>query len=236
MLLHTWNRNSAASGCPPTIRFLHDDPKHRSTAICRWFAAVRNAAFFCRLKGKRISRTSKIVRPGARRATRFLPHDNMLLNSVVQTRERPWLCDIPAWSITRAARSNMKTRIKSEICAKRQICAPWADVIPDAASFFPRLSRPRRAEPLKMVQKMTPQPSSLALANPRLPEIHGRSLRAPWPPDEAIGIARAGSDLSPNQVNNVLVLPFIFRGGTGTSGSKGDHDNDEMKIACIDGN
>jgi len=58
-----------------------------------------------------------------------------------------------------------------------------------------------------MVEKMAPRPLILALANPN-PEILPEEVRAVRP--DAV-IATGRSDY-PNQVNNVLCFPFIFRG------------------------
>src|SRR5882757_4818450 len=58
-----------------------------------------------------------------------------------------------------------------------------------------------------MVRKMAPRPLILALANPT-PEILPEEVRAVR--DDAV-IATGRSDY-PNQVNNVLCFPFIFRG------------------------
>ncbi len=58
-----------------------------------------------------------------------------------------------------------------------------------------------------MVGKMAPRPLILALANPT-PEILPEQVRAVR--DDAV-IATGRSDY-PNQVNNVLCFPFIFRG------------------------
>jgi malate dehydrogenase (oxaloacetate-decarboxylating)(NADP+) len=59
----------------------------------------------------------------------------------------------------------------------------------------------------EMVKKMAPKPLILALANPT-PEILPEQVRAVR--DDAV-IATGRSDY-PNQVNNVLCFPFIFRG------------------------
>src|SRR3546814_20357547 len=58
-----------------------------------------------------------------------------------------------------------------------------------------------------MVKTMAPQPLILALANPE-PEIRPEVAKAARP--DCI-IATGRSDY-PNQVNNVLCFPFIFRG------------------------
>lgn len=75
------------------------------------------------------------------------------------------------------------------------------------------------------VKKMADRPIILAMANP-IPEImpeHAREAR----PDAIIATGR--SDY-PNQVNNVLCFPFIFRGALDCGASE---INEEMKIACV---
>jgi malate dehydrogenase (oxaloacetate-decarboxylating)(NADP+) len=76
----------------------------------------------------------------------------------------------------------------------------------------------------EMVQGMAPRPIIFALANPD-PEIPYETARAARP--DAI-IATGRSDY-PNQVNNVLGFPFIFRGALDVRATK---INDEMKLAA----
>jgi len=77
----------------------------------------------------------------------------------------------------------------------------------------------------KMVLKMNEQPIIFALANP-YPEINpADALRVA--PNALIATGR--SDY-PNQVNNVLCFPFIFRGALDVGATQ---INDEMKLACI---
>ncbi len=76
-----------------------------------------------------------------------------------------------------------------------------------------------------MVKTMAPNPLVLALANPE-PEIRpevAKSVR----PDCIIATGR--SDY-PNQVNNVLCFPFIFRGAMDVGATV---INEEMKLACV---
>jgi len=76
-----------------------------------------------------------------------------------------------------------------------------------------------------MVKTMAPQPLILALANPE-PEIRPEIAKAARP--DAI-IATGRSDY-PNQVNNVLCFPFIFRGAMDVGATV---INEEMKLACV---
>ena len=76
-----------------------------------------------------------------------------------------------------------------------------------------------------MVVRMAKDPLILALANP-VPEIMPEQAKAARP--DAI-IATGRSDY-PNQVNNVLCFPFIFRGALDVGAST---INDQMKLACL---
>jgi malate dehydrogenase (oxaloacetate-decarboxylating)(NADP+) len=76
-----------------------------------------------------------------------------------------------------------------------------------------------------MVARMAPHPVILALANP-VPEIMPEVVRAVRP-DAIIGTGR--SDY-PNQVNNVLCFPFIFRGALDVGATT---INEAMKLACV---
>jgi len=58
------------------------------------------------------------------------------------------------------------------------------------------------------LHKLAPRPLVLALANPD-PEILPEAVRAVRPD----AIVATGRTDYPNQVNNVLCFPFIFRGG-----------------------
>ena len=78
-----------------------------------------------------------------------------------------------------------------------------------------------------MVIMMAGRPIIFALANPT-PEIMPDLVRSVAP--DAI-IATGRSDF-PNQVNNVLCFPFIFRGALDVGATE---INDKMQLACIDG-
>ncbi|MDB5791997.1 MAG: NADP-dependent malic enzyme [Massilia sp.] len=76
-----------------------------------------------------------------------------------------------------------------------------------------------------MVKTMADKPVILALANPE-PEIRPEVARAARP--DCI-IATGRSDY-PNQVNNVLCFPYIFRGALDCGATR---ITDEMKLACV---
>ncbi len=98
-----------------------------------------------------------------------------------------------------------------------------ADAI-EGADIFLGLSAPRVLTP-EMVKTMAKDPIIFALANPT-PEIMPELAKEVRP--DAI-IATGRSDY-PNQVNNVLCFPFIFRGAldVGATGI-----NEAMKVACV---
>ncbi|WAJ27458.1 NADP-dependent malic enzyme [Antarcticirhabdus aurantiaca] len=78
----------------------------------------------------------------------------------------------------------------------------------------------------EMVSKMAPAPIIFALANPT-PEIMPELVKE-VSPDALVATGR--SDY-PNQVNNVLCFPFIFRGALDVGATQ---INDAMKVACVE--
>ncbi|MBT5185722.1 MAG: NADP-dependent malic enzyme [Kordiimonadaceae bacterium] len=92
------------------------------------------------------------------------------------------------------------------------------------ADVFLGLSAPGILKPA-MVKKMADKPFILALANPT-PEITPEECKKARP--DAV-IATGRSDY-PNQVNNVLCFPFLFRGALDVGATT---INDEMKKACV---
>jgi malate dehydrogenase (oxaloacetate-decarboxylating)(NADP+) len=77
----------------------------------------------------------------------------------------------------------------------------------------------------EMMKTMAPKPIVLALANPE-PEIRPELAKAVRP--DCI-IATGRSDY-PNQVNNVLCFPYIFRGALDCGATR---ITEEMKLACV---
>ena len=146
---------------------------------------------------------------------------NMLLKLGVK-RENVWLCDIEG--LVYNGRTKDMTPQKADY-AQGTTAATLGDVI-DGADLFLGLSGPGVLKP-EMVAKMADTPIIFALANPN-PEIDPAAARVVNP--KAI-IATGRSDF-PNQVNNVLCFPFIFRGALDVGATD---INDEMKIACVEG-
>jgi malate dehydrogenase (oxaloacetate-decarboxylating)(NADP+) len=93
------------------------------------------------------------------------------------------------------------------------------------ANMFLGLSGPGLL-PAKAVSQMADHPIIFALANPT-PEIMPEEARAA---SNGAMIATGRSDY-PNQVNNVLCFPFIFRGALDVEARE---INDAMKLACVD--
>ena len=77
----------------------------------------------------------------------------------------------------------------------------------------------------EMVKTMADKPIILALANPE-PEIRPEDAKAARPDC----IVATGRRDYPNQVNNVLCFPYIFRGALDCGASK---ITEEMKLACV---
>ncbi len=94
----------------------------------------------------------------------------------------------------------------------------------DGADVFLGLSAGRVLKQ-DMVKRMGPKPLILALANPT-PEILPEEIREVR--DDAV-IATGRSDY-PNQVNNVLCFPFIFRGALDVGATT---INEAMKLASV---
>ncbi len=97
------------------------------------------------------------------------------------------------------------------------------DALP-GADIFLGLSGPGAIKQ-EWIKTMADKPLILALANPT-PEILPEDVKAVRP--DAV-IATGRSDY-PNQVNNVLCFPFIFRGALDVGATR---ITDEMKLACV---
>ena len=193
------------------IPVFHDD--QHGTAIVVG-AAASNAL---RLVGKRFA-DIKIVSTGGGAAG--IACLNMLLKLGVK-RDNVWLCDAHGLVHTgRELDMNPHKAAFAQDTALRSL-----DEVIEGADFFLGLSAPNvlRGD---MVARMAAQPIVFALANPT-PEILPDAVRAATP--RAI-IATGRSDY-PNQVNNVLCFPFIFRGALDVGATQ---INDAMQLACVD--
>ncbi len=194
------------------IPVFHDD--QHGTAIVVG-AAARNALH---VAGKTFE-DIKIVSTGGGAAG--IACLNMLVKLGVK-RENIWLCDIHG--LVYEGRAEDMNPHKDQFAQKSDL-RTLDDVI-GGADLFLGLSGPNVLTP-EMVEKMAARPIIFALANPT-PEILPEAAREVAP--DAI-IATGRSDF-PNQVNNVLCFPFIFRGALDVGATE---INDEMQIACVEG-
>ena len=194
------------------IPVFHDD--QHGTAIVVG-AAAKNALH---VTGKKFE-DIKIVSTGGGAAG--IACLSMLVKLGVK-RENIWLCDIHG--LVYEGRTEDMNPHKDQFAQESDL-RTLDDVI-DGADLFLGLSGPNVLKP-DMVKKMSRQPIIFALANPT-PEILPDDARKVAP--DAI-IATGRSDF-PNQVNNVLCFPFIFRGALDVGATE---INDQMQIACVDG-
>jgi malate dehydrogenase (oxaloacetate-decarboxylating)(NADP+) len=107
--------------------------------------------------------------------------------------------------------------------ARKTDARKLADVI-SGADIFLGLSAPGVLTG-EMVAQMADKPIIFALANPD-PEIRPEVARAV----RADAIIATGRTDYPNQVNNVLCFPYLFRGALDVGATC---INDEMKMACV---
>jgi malate dehydrogenase (oxaloacetate-decarboxylating)(NADP+) len=194
-----------------TIPVFHDDQHGTAITVA---AAVRNALV---LQGKTLAET-RLVTSGAGAAALAcvdllvamgLPAGNVTLTDikgVVHAGRDP---DMPPNMARYARHTDART---------------LADVL-DGADIFMGLSAPRVFHP-EWLPLLAKNPIILALANPD-PEILPELVRDARP--DAI-MATGRSDF-PNQVNNVLCFPFIFRGALDVGATT---INEEMKLAAVE--
>jgi malate dehydrogenase (oxaloacetate-decarboxylating)(NADP+) len=193
------------------IPVFHDD-QHGTAIIVA--AAVHNALF---LTGKTLEEV-KIVTSGAGAAA--LACLNLLV-SLGARRENIWASDIEG--LVYRGRVKLMDRWKA-IYAQATDKRSLAEAI-DGADIFLGLSAGGVLAP-DMVKRMAERPLIMALANP-IPEIMPEAALAARP-DAMICTGR--SDF-PNQVNNVLCFPYIFRGALDVGATMID---EAMKRAAVD--
>jgi malate dehydrogenase (oxaloacetate-decarboxylating)(NADP+) len=192
------------------IPVFHDD-QHGTAIIVS--AAILNGLD---LAGKKIGDV-KIVVSGAGAAA--LACLNLLVELGAQ-RKNIWVTDLEG--VVHKGRNTLMDRWK-EIYAQETDARTLAEVIPGADVFL-GLSAAGVLKP-EMAQAMGEKPLILALANPN-PEITPEDALAVRP-DAMICTGR--SDY-PNQVNNVLCFPYIFRGALDVQATT---INEAMKLAAV---
>jgi len=193
-----------------SIPVFHDD-QHGTAIISA--AAILNAL---KVTGKKIGEV-KVVCSGAGAAA--ISCLNLWCELGVQ-RENVTVCD--SKGVVFIGRDENMEPTKARY-ARETSARTLAEAL-DGADVFLGLSAAGVLAP-EMLARMAEQPIVFALANPTpeiMPEL-AREVR----PDVIMATGR--SDY-PNQVNNVLCFPFIFRGAldVGATGI-----NEEMKMACV---
>ncbi|MCZ2204200.1 NADP-dependent malic enzyme [Bartonella sp. A05] len=192
------------------IPVFHDD-QHGTAIIVS--AAVLNALS---LAEKKIE-DAKIVTSGAGAAA--LACINLLVYLGAKI-ENIWLSDLDG--VVYEGRETLMDRWKIKYAQKTD--ARTLSEIIENADIFLGVSAGGVLKP-EYLKKMAPKPLILALANPT-PEIMPEEACIVRP-DAMICTGR--SDY-PNQVNNVLCFPYIFRGALDVSATA---INEEMKIAAV---
>ncbi|KNY18017.1 malic enzyme [Shinella sp. SUS2] len=192
------------------IPVFHDD-QHGTAIIVA--AAVLNGL---ELAGKALS-DAKIVASGAGAAALACLNQLVSLGAKV---ENIWVHDIEGLVYKgREALMDQWKSIYAQETDKRQL----SETI-DGADVFLGLSAAGVLKP-ELLARMAEKPLIMALANPT-PEIMPEEARAARP-DAMICTGR--SDF-PNQVNNVLCFPYIFRGALDCGART---INEEMKMAAV---
>ncbi|MBA3777541.1 MAG: NADP-dependent malic enzyme, partial [Betaproteobacteria bacterium] len=192
------------------IPVFHDD--QHGTAIIVGAAIVNGL----RVVGKAISDV-KLVCSGAGAAA--LACLDLLISLGIR-RENIWVADIKG--VVYAGRTEEMDDNKARY-AQATTARTLAQILP-GADIFLGLSAARVLKP-EWLGAMATRPLILALANPE-PEIMPDVAKAARP--DAV-IATGRSDF-PNQVNNVLCFPFIFRGALDVGATT---INEAMKLACV---
>jgi malate dehydrogenase (oxaloacetate-decarboxylating)(NADP+) len=192
------------------IPVFHDD--QHGTAICVGSAIINGL----KVVGKDI-KDVKLVASGAGAAA--LACLNLLLKLGLP-RENIWVTDLAG--VVYEGRTELMDEDKIQFAQKTDQRS-LSQVI-EGADIFLGLSAGGVLKK-EMVAKMAARPVIMALANPN-PEITPEDVKAVR--DDAV-IATGRSDY-PNQVNNVLCFPYIFRGALDAGAST---ITDEMEIAAV---
>jgi malate dehydrogenase (oxaloacetate-decarboxylating)(NADP+) len=192
------------------IPVFHDD-QHGTAIIVA--AAVLNAM---ELAGKKLSDV-KLVTSGAGAAA--LACLNLLVELGIR-RENITITDIEG--VVYVGREKLMDRWKS-VFAQQTAARTLADII-GGADVFLGLSAAGVLKP-ELLEQMAEKPLILALANPT-PEIMPADAMAVRPD----AMMCTGRSDYPNQVNNVLCFPYIFRGALDVHATT---INEAMKLAAV---
>ena len=191
------------------IPVFHDD--QHGTAIC-CAAAMINA---CRLTGRKLSEIKMVVNgagAAATAVTKLLV--SMGLKNVI-------MCDNFGELYEGCEQMNSEQAYMATITNPENKQGTLAEVLPGADIFF-GMSAPNVLT-ADMVRTMAKDPMVFAMANP-VPEIM---------PEEAkrggAAVVGTGRPDYPNQINNVLAFPGVFRGALDVRASD---INEDMKIAA----
>ncbi|WP_032091847.1 NADP-dependent malic enzyme [Necropsobacter rosorum] len=193
------------------IPVFHDD-QHGTAIISA--AAVINGL---RIVNKKIEEV-RLVASGAGAASIACLN---LLVSLGMKRENIIVCD--SKGVIYKGRDERMDDTKKHYAIEDNGTRTLADAIPDADIFLGCSAAGALTQ--EMVKTMGPSPLILALANPE-PEILPPLAKAVRPD----AIVCTGRSDYPNQVNNVLCFPFIFRGALDVSATT---INEEMKLAAV---
>ena len=193
------------------IPVFHDD-QHGTAIISA--AAVLNGL---RIINKKIENV-RLVASGAGAASIACLN---LLVSLGMKRENITVCD--SKGVIYKGRDERMDETKKRYAIDDNGTRTLADAIPNADIFLGCSAAGALTQ--EMVKTMGPNPLILALANPN-PEITPPEAKAVRP--DAI-VCTGRSDF-PNQVNNVLCFPFIFRGALDVAATT---INEEMKMAAV---
>ena len=191
------------------IPIFHDD-QHGTAVVC--LSALMNAL---KIVKKDISEITAVVNGcGAAGVAITKLLISVGLKNVI-------ICDTKGAIYEGRGNLNESKQEMAEFTNKDKIAGTLTEVI-KGADVFIGVSAPKMLTP-EMIKTMAKDPIVFAMANP-IPEIL---------PDEAkeAGVAVMGTGRSdfPNQINNVLAFPGIFRGALDVRASD---INDEMKMAA----
>lgn len=191
------------------IPVFHDD--QHGTAVCCG-AALLNA---CRLTGRKVDEIKMVVNgcgAAAIAVTKFLMF--LGVKHITMVERFGIVCEGDE-------RLNPAQQEMAKVTNREHMTGTLADAVKGADVFF-GMSAPQVLT-AEMVSTMSKDPMVFAMANP-VPEI--------WPEDAKKGgaaVVGTGRSDYPNQINNVLAFPGIFRGALDVRASD---INEEMKLAA----